>query len=219
MRPIGEQARSGAGIPPETGPVLDNASTMPRQGPAPSLEPGMAQIRLAILACGFVLACSTTEDGGSTDGAEDSAESSIQSSVENSARSSAEASPTGLPGLEAPADVAAPPADAAVTPSGLASKRLFAGDGARSPRATDTVRVHYSGWQTNGKRFDSSVTGGKPVEFPLDMVIKGWTEGLQLMVEGEERRFWIPESLAYRGQSGRPAGMLVFDVQLIAILP
>jgi FKBP-type peptidyl-prolyl cis-trans isomerase len=175
----------------------------------------MAQIRLAILACGFVFACSTTDDGGAADSAENGAENG----TENGGGSSTEASPTGLPGLVAPADVAAPPADAEFTSSGLASKRLFAGNGLRSPKASETVRVHYSGWQTNGKRFDSSVTDGKPVEFPLDMVIDGWTEGLQLMVEGEERRFWIPEALAYRGQSGRPAGMLVFDVQLIAILP
>jgi peptidylprolyl isomerase len=124
----------------------------------------------------------------------------------------------GRPGLDAPPDVAAPPADAERTASGLASKLLFGGDGTRSPRATDTVRVHYSGWQTDGMLFDSSVARGTPAEFPLDMVIAGWTEGLQLMVEGEERRFWIPEELAYRGRR-EPYGMLVFDVQLIEIVP
>jgi peptidylprolyl isomerase len=67
-------------------------------------------------------------------------------------------------------------------------------------------------------RFDSSVTRGRPLEFPLDGVIQGWTEGLQLMVEGESRRFWIPEALAYRGRQA-PYGDLVFDVQLLAILP
>ena len=60
---------------------------------------------------------------------------------------------------------------------------------------------------------------GSPAQFALNAVIAGWTEGLQLMVEGEERRFWIPEELAYRGVSNRPQGMLVFDVQLIKILP
>jgi len=66
--------------------------------------------------------------------------------------------------------------------------------------------------------FDSSVASGQPAEFSLNRVIRGWTEGLQLMVEGEKRRFWIPEDLAYQGQPGQPAGMLVFDVELIRIL-
>jgi FKBP-type peptidyl-prolyl cis-trans isomerase len=125
--------------------------------------------------------------------------------------------PEGLPGLAAPPDVAAPPADAMLTASGLASKVLVAGDGTDSPSVTDSVRVHYSGWLTNGERFDSSVARGMPSSFRLDGVISGWTEGLQLMVEGEERRFWIPQALAYRGQRA-PYGMLVFDVLLIEIL-
>jgi FKBP-type peptidyl-prolyl cis-trans isomerase len=77
--------------------------------------------------------------------------------------------------------------------------------------------VHYSGWTTDGQMFDSSVTRGEPAEFPLSGVIPGWTEGVQLMVVGEKRRFWIPEALAYRGQRP-PLGMLVFDVELLAIL-
>ncbi|MEM9191675.1 MAG: FKBP-type peptidyl-prolyl cis-trans isomerase [Myxococcota bacterium] len=121
------------------------------------------------------------------------------------------------PPPEAPADVAAPPADALVTPSGLASKVLRVGTGTVHPTATDRVTVHYTGWTTDGEMFDSSRTRGEPATFPLDAVIPGWTEGVQLMVEGESRRLWIPESLAYRGQTGRPAGMLVFDVELISI--
>jgi len=117
-----------------------------------------------------------------------------------------------------PPDVAEPPEDAEVTDSGLASRVLTAGSGTRHPGPTDTVRVHYSGWTTDGEMFDSSVARGEPIEFPLDGVIAGWTEGVQLMVEGESRRLWIPEELAYRGQAGRPAGMLVFDVQLIRIV-
>ena len=65
------------------------------------------------------------------------------------------------------------------------------------------------------KMFDSSVTRGKPAEFPLNRVIAGWTEGLQLMVVGEKTRFWIPEDLAYRGRPGRPSGMLVVDIELL----
>ncbi len=119
---------------------------------------------------------------------------------------------------ETPADVQAPPAEAVKTASGLASKVLQAGKGDQKPAAADTVTVHYSGWTTDGKLFDSSVKRGQPSSFPLNGVIKGWTEGLQLMVEGEKRRFWIPANLAYgEASGGRPGGMLVFDVELLAI--
>ena len=116
-----------------------------------------------------------------------------------------------------PEDVASVPATAEVTNSGLASRVLEAGTGDRHPRARSLVTVHYSGWTTDGKMFDSSVARDQPSSFGLGQVIRGWTEGVQLMVEGETRRFWIPEKLAYKGQSGKPQGMLVFDVQLISI--
>ncbi len=119
--------------------------------------------------------------------------------------------------IPAPSDVAAPPADAETTASGLASRVIIEGSGATHPAASDTVLVHYTGWTTDGTMFDSSVARGEPAEFPLSGVIAGWTEGLQLMVVGETRRLWIPEELAYGGRAGAPAGMLVFDVQLIAI--
>jgi len=115
-----------------------------------------------------------------------------------------------------PEDVAGPPADAEVTASGLASKVLRPGVGDNHPTATSTVTAHYSGWTTDGKLFDSSVQRGEPLAFPLTRVIAGWTEGLQLMVVGEKRRFWIPENLAYQGRPGAPPGMLVFDVELIS---
>lgn len=117
----------------------------------------------------------------------------------------------------APADVAAPPADAETTTSGLASRVLRKGTGTEHPSRTSKVTVHYSGWTTDGELFDSSVRRGTPSSFRLDQVIPGWTEALQLMVVGELRRLWIPEALAYRGQEGRPQGMLVFDVELLAI--
>ena len=129
------------------------------------------------------------------------------------------ASALAAPSVPAPDDVAAPPADAEKTASGLASKVLTPGKGTSHPEKTDLVTVHYSGWTTDGKNFDSSLAGGKPVTFPLDKVIAGWTEGVQLMVAGEKRRFWIPEELAYKGREGRPAGMLVFDVELISFKP
>jgi FKBP-type peptidyl-prolyl cis-trans isomerase len=118
--------------------------------------------------------------------------------------------------IPAPADVAAAPADAQITASGLASKVIEAGEGKEHPGKADIVKVHYTGWTTDGKMFDSSLTTGKPVIFPLNRVIAGWTEGVQLMVAGETRRFWIPEALAYKGANGRPAGTLVFEVKLIS---
>jgi len=117
----------------------------------------------------------------------------------------------------APIDVAGPPEDAQTTASGLATKVLSAGDGTEHPKADSKVTVHYSGWTTDGKLFDSSVVRGKPVTFPLNRVIPGWTEGVQLMVAGEKRRLWIPQNLAYNGAAGAPAGMLVFDVELISL--
>jgi peptidylprolyl isomerase len=116
-----------------------------------------------------------------------------------------------------PPDVKAPPADSKRTASGLAYKVLRAGTGARKPQAWNQVTVHYTGWTTDGKMFDSSVLRGAPTMFRLDDVIRGWTEGVQLMVEGERARFWIPESLAYKGQAGAPRGMLVFDIELLEI--
>jgi len=124
---------------------------------------------------------------------------------------------TEKPGLPAPPDVAAPPPDSLKAPSGLSTRVLQAGTGQRRPRASDTVVVHYTGWTTDGKMFDSSVQRGEPSEFQVSGVIRGWTEGLQMMVEGEKRRLWIPEALAYQGQPGQPQGMLVFDVELIDI--
>jgi peptidylprolyl isomerase len=125
-----------------------------------------------------------------------------------------------LSDIPAPADVAAAPADAEKTASGLASKILQKGTGSEKPNAWDKVKVHYTGWMTDGKMFDSSVKRGQPAEFPLNGVIKGWTEGLQLMVVGEKRRFWIPADLAYGDtprRPGAPFGTLVFDVELLGI--
>ena len=116
-----------------------------------------------------------------------------------------------------PPDVAAPPADAIRESSGLYSKVLKAGTGTVHPGKHSRVTVQYSGWLTDGRMFDSSVMRGEPATFSLDQVIKGWQEGVQLMVVGETRRFWIPEKLAYRGQKGMPPGMLVFDVELLKI--
>ena len=116
-----------------------------------------------------------------------------------------------------PPDVAEVPKDAKRTASGLAYKVLRPGIGFRKPDGLREVLVHYTGWTTDGKMFDSSIPRGNPTPMRLDDVIAGWREGVQLMVEGERTRFWIPQDLAYRGQSGSPRGMLVFDIELVKI--
>jgi peptidylprolyl isomerase len=126
-----------------------------------------------------------------------------------------EAPPKKPNALPAPSDVAAPPADAKKTEKGVFYKVLTQGPGGSKPKGTDTVKVHYTGWQTNGTMFDSSVTRGAPISFALTRVIPGWTDGLQVMSAGDKVRFWIPEELAYKG--GEPKGMLVFDVELLEI--
>jgi peptidylprolyl isomerase len=119
--------------------------------------------------------------------------------------------------IAAPPDVKAPPADAQKTASGLATKVLKPGSGDKLPRAHDKVSVHYTGWTTDGKMFDSSKKRDRPATFDVKGVIPGWTEALQLMKVGEQRRLWIPEELAYKGRPGSPQGMLVFDVELLEI--
>jgi FKBP-type peptidyl-prolyl cis-trans isomerase len=122
--------------------------------------------------------------------------------------------------IQVPEDVDAPPADAKRTPSGLAYKFLKHGKGKDHPTAKSTVEVHYNGWTRDGRLFDSSVRRGKSISFPLNGVIKGWTEGVQLMLVGDKARFWIPSALAYGdapAQPGTPAGPLVFDIELLSI--
>jgi FKBP-type peptidyl-prolyl cis-trans isomerase FklB len=104
------------------------------------------------------------------------------------------------------------------TASGLQYTVLKEGTG-KSPKATDTVVCHYEGFLTNGTVFDSSIQRGEPAAFPLNGVIAGWTEGLQLMKEGGKNRFFIPYHLAY-GEAGAagsipPYAALIFDVELI----
>lgn len=107
------------------------------------------------------------------------------------------------------------------TPSGLKYVTVVEGTGA-SPKETDVVTVHYTGRLLDGTVFDSSVERGEPTSFPLQMVIKGWTEGLQLMKVGGQTVFYIPSDLAYgpQGTPGGPIGPnadLIFEVQLLGI--
>ncbi len=121
---------------------------------------------------------------------------------------------------EVPKDLKSPPKDAKKTASGLVYKILTKGTGKDHPTAASNVTVHYSGWSQDGKMFDSSVMRGEPTGFPLNGVIPGWTEGVQLMVVGDKARFWIPGPLAYGDKPtapGKPFGLLVFDVELLAI--
>ena len=120
--------------------------------------------------------------------------------------------------IPAPSDVSAAPSSATQTESGLAYTILESGEGNEHPAANANVTVHYTGWMTNGQMFDSSVVRGEPTSFPLDRVIPGWTEGLQLMKVGDKARFWIPGDLAYGNEPsnpGYPYGTLVFDVELL----
>jgi peptidylprolyl isomerase len=114
----------------------------------------------------------------------------------------------------APADVAAAPADA-LTAKGLRYRILRQGPPGPHPNRRSRVTVHYSGWTTDGKLFDSSLLRGVPQTLAMDEVIRGWTDGVQLLEKGTQARFWIPEKLAYRGEPGKPAGMLVFDIELL----
>ena len=106
-------------------------------------------------------------------------------------------------------------------PSGLQYQVLQEGNG-KSPKATDQVKCHYEGTLINGKVFDSSYRRGEPATFPLNGVIAGWTEGLQLMKEGAKCRFFIPFNLAYgtrgAGQDIPPYATLIFDVELIEVV-
>jgi peptidylprolyl isomerase len=115
-----------------------------------------------------------------------------------------------------PPDLAAPPADAVKSASGLISKTITPGSGTHKPSGNDVVTVQYTAWAaSDGRMFDSSITRGTPATFPLDKALPGWRECVQLMTVGEKRRCWIPEKLAYNGQAGRPTGAVVFDVELI----
>ena len=106
-----------------------------------------------------------------------------------------------------------------VTKSGLQYEVITEGKGVK-PKATDIVKVHYTGTLTDGTKFDSSVDRGEPATFPLNQVIPGWTEGVQLMPVGSKFKFFLPSKLAYgeHGAGSIPANaVLVFDVELLAI--
>ena len=108
------------------------------------------------------------------------------------------------------------------TPSGLKYRRVKEGNG-KHPKATDRVKVHYTGTLIDGKKFDSSVDRGEPITFPLNQVIPGWTEGLQIMDEGSKYILYIPYNLGYgvrgAGQDIPGGSTLIFEVELLEINP
>lgn len=120
-----------------------------------------------------------------------------------------------------PEDVSGVPITATVTASGLAYRVLSAGSGKVHVKTSDVVVANYTGWTTDGLLFDSSRLRDGPGTFTVSALIKGWKEGLQLMVVGDKMRFWIPANLAYGDHpknDDAPAGMLVFDIELVQIL-
>jgi len=111
-------------------------------------------------------------------------------------------------------------ANIVTTASGLQYEILTPGTGTAFPLSTDNVTVHYKGTTIDGKEFDSSYSRGEPTSFPLNRVIPGWTEGVQLMTVGAKYRFYIPGELAYGEQGAgpiEPNSTLIFDVELIKI--
>jgi peptidylprolyl isomerase len=119
-------------------------------------------------------------------------------------------------GTIAPIDVAAPPANATITPSGLAYRVLVSGGrGGPHPGPQSRVEVYYTGWTPDGTIVEGAPIGGAPATFSVSETMPGWQEGLSMMRVGDKRRFWIPGRLAYGDQPGKPRGMLVYDIDLV----
>src|ERR1044071_6957653 len=124
-----------------------------------------------------------------------------------------------LPDLPAPPDVPTPPSEAIKNPSGLVSRIVRPGTGTETPQETDFVTVHYTGWTSEGRFFDSSYARSMPSLFALNRVMAGWRECVLMMTVGETRRCRVPQDLAFKGQPGRPAGTVVFDIELLDVRP
>jgi FKBP-type peptidyl-prolyl cis-trans isomerase FkpA len=149
-----------------------------------------------------------------------SCSSKPDSSSETSEKTSVSSTPNSSADSKAFLDKAATEPGAQKTASGLVYRVITAGSGA-SPKATDTVKVHYRGTLINGKEFDSSYARNEPAEFPLNMVIPCWTEGVQLMKVGGKSRLVCPANIAY-GEAGAPPDIpggatLIFEIELLGI--
>jgi len=202
-----------------TGRMLDSSEA--RKHPSSALPykqpPGMTEM-LTSMTMGerarfWVDAEKVTQPGGKLPGGVDHGMVCYEIEVTQVTRAAHEPPPT-------PPDVAKPPAGVQKTAKGVFYRFLAHGPGKdpRHPAASDTVKVQYTGWTTDGRMFDSSYLTSQPATFSLRGVIAGWTDGIPVMTPGDRVRFWIPEELAYKGQAGKPAGMLVFDVELLEIV-
>ncbi len=169
---------------------------------------------LAMIAAGVLIAGCSDQENAEQEA--DRMAKDTATAIEQSPATSTE--PQGIP---APDNVAAAPEDAQTSASGLAWVVLEDAAGTESPSVEDTVTVHYTGWTTDGRMFDSSVQRGEPATFPLGQLIAGWQEAIPLMTVGDKYRFWIPGALAYDNSTrpGAPKGTLVFDIELIGIEP
>ncbi len=112
-----------------------------------------------------------------------------------------------------------PPPNAQVTSSGAHSRRIAEGTGEAKPAANDVALMEWTGWTTNGVTFDSTVYRGRPTAFPLDRVLAPFADVVREMVEGEKRQIWIPGNLAAGQWPGAPRGQLIFEVELLKIMP
>lgn len=180
---------------------------------------------LALLACSIATSCNkkdSTEDAKTeTAASAEEAKPATTAADKATDKKAASKKPDRAKKIPAPDNVAAAPAGAEKHDGGMASLVLTKGTGTKHPKANDKVKVHYTGWTKDGKMFDSSVTRDRPSTFGLNQVIKGWTEGVQLMVKGEKRRFWIPGDMAYGDKPkrpGTPSGQLTFDIELLEII-
>ncbi|MBW2455683.1 MAG: FKBP-type peptidyl-prolyl cis-trans isomerase [Deltaproteobacteria bacterium] len=178
----------------------------------------MMRFAVLMIALFLLSACAAAPAGrkGQTPGAATAA----SATPEATATASVAAPPGGAGSAtgKAPPDVDGPPADSITTASGVSYLVLEKGKGTDKPVEESMVLIHYSGWTTDGRQFDTT-RGDGPIRLRVDAFVTGLTEGLQLMVEGDRYRFWIPKSLAY-GENPRPdqpQGMLVFDVELLEI--
>jgi peptidylprolyl isomerase len=176
------------------------------------------RILLLLLLSGALIACDDDDTEETATAEDDETETESALAAAQRAEQNNPAAQLGPPqpaAVPAPDDVAAPPDSAERSESGLAWVVLEEGTADARPGPRDVVQVNYTGWTTDGNMFDTSTTGAEPATLELSRVIPGWTEGVQLMATGEKRRFWIPEALAYGGRPGAPAGMLVFDIELV----
>lgn len=173
-----------------------------------------------LIALSLVSACAAAPDGQSQAPGTTTAASAAPDTTTTATPSAAAATPggDGASTGNAPPDVDGPPVDSITTASGLSYLVLEKGTGTDKPVEESKVLIHYSGWTTDGRQFDTT-RGDGPIRLRVDAFVTGLIEGLQLMVEGDRYRFWVPKSLAY-GETPRPdqpQGMLVFDVELFEI--